>query len=197
MNPVLLNGIKIPVPFSGENQFHEVINYLKGQIDPGSALITSVKIDGSEIPNTEDHALGITPLSHFGLIEVFTSHPKEVADDTLQDLIEFSKILEDLSRDSAEHMNETEFPIYFDRLMDGIGTFTDAISGVKRILKLGLFNSIQALETELLASLREILKAKEKGEKELLSQLLNENLPRNFKNWRESGLPSLVRSRDS
>ena len=197
MNPIYLNGIQVTVTIAPDCCFHELLNYLKGQIDPGSALITSVRINGNEVPNTEEQSIASTPVAHLDLIEVFTSHPKEVADETLYDLVEFSKILENLSITSATQISQVEFQTQFNRLIDGIGTFTEAVSGVKRILKLGLFNSIQALEVNLLNTLRDILKAKEHRQTEYLTQLLSVDLPENLRNWRESGLPSLIRSRDS
>ncbi len=197
MNSIFLNGIQIHVPLSPDSHFHEIMSYLKGQIDPASALISCVRIDGNDVPNTDDSGLTSTPVSHLGSIEVFTSHPKEVADETLYDLVEFSKVLESFALSSAEQVSESDFPIHFNRLIEGISTFTEAISGVKRILRLGLFNSIQVLEADLFSILRDILKSQEAGQTKNLAQLLKEELPKNLKNWRERGLPSLIRSRDS
>jgi hypothetical protein len=197
MNQILLNGNKVKTPTSGNTPFSELMRFLKSQIDSNLALITRVKIDGNDIPNTEDEALASTPLGHFEHIEIFTSHPKEVADETLHDLMTFAQVLEDLCQHCAAQTEEAPFAHQFGRLIDGITTFTDAVSGVKQILKLGLFNSIQMLETELLTILREILQAKEKKDMPTLSNLLAEKLPLNLRKWRETGLPSLIRSRDS
>ncbi len=197
MNQLLLNGNPINFPLSPESQFHEMLTYLKRQIDPNSALISSIRIDGNEIPNTEDQALGTTPVSHFELIEIFTTHPKEVADETLYDLIEFSKALENLATTAAQNVSKTDFMVHFNRLLEGITTFTEAVSGVKRVLKLGLFNSIQLLESNLLSILREVLQAHEQRNTIALAQLISEDLQENLRNWRNTGLPSLIRSRDS
>ena len=197
MNSVFLNGNPVQVPLIPESSFCEVLSFLNQQIDPQVALISTVRIDGIEVPNTEDRDLAATPVSHFGKIEIFTSHPKEIADETLHDLIEFSKFLQSFSQSSAEQIHETDFFVQFDRLIDGISTFTEAISSVKRILKLGLFNSIQNLEIELLAILTEISTHREANNREALYSLLNEQLPSHLQKWREQGLPSLIRSRDS
>lgn len=197
MNQLLLNGNSIQFPLDQQCQFSEMIRYLRGQIDPSSALISSVRIDGNEVPNTEDSALGSTPISHFERIEIFTSHPKQVVQDTLQDLIEFSQVLEGMAAQAAGRTSDVDFPVYFNRLLDGIGTFTEAVSSVKGVLKLGLFNSIQVLESQLLNILQNILIAHQQANSNELARLLSEELPANLKTWRETGLPSLIRSRDS
>jgi hypothetical protein len=197
MNPIYLNGIKVPITLPNDCQFHEVMKYLSEKIDPQTALITSVKINGNEVSNTEDGAVASTPWVHLDLVEVFTSHPKELANETLYNLVEFSKFLETQATTTADCVAGEEFQINFNRLIDGISTFTEAISEVKRVLKLGLFNSIQNLESELLEILKTILKNKELDQTEPLIQLLREDLVKNIIQWREAGLPSLIRSRDS
>jgi hypothetical protein len=197
MNPILLNGQPVMIPTEQSERFRDVFTYLKNNMDSNTALISAVKIDGVEVPNTEDEILAQTPLSHFKRIEFFTSHPKEVADETLQDLLAFSSSLEDQATFAAEQIADRDFPHHFNRLIDGVTTFTEAVSGVKRILKLGLFNSIQALEAELLRVLRDILAAHENRQMDTISQLLKADLPENLKKWRENGLPDLIRSRDS
>lgn len=197
MNTILVNGNPIQIPFKTTVTFDEVMSYIKGQIDPNSALIASIRLDGTDVIDPEDQALAATPSSHFNQIEIFTLHPKDVAQETLSDLIEFSKILENLSIKAATRHQEQDFPVYFSQLIDGLNTFTEAVSGVKRILKLGLFNSIQSLESSLLVTLKKILATQEGAIDENLDQLLTEELPKNLKEWRETGLPSLIRSRDS
>ena len=68
MNPIYLNGIKVPITLPNDCQFHEVMKYLSEKIDPQTALITSVKINGNEVSNTEDGAVASTPWVHLDLV---------------------------------------------------------------------------------------------------------------------------------
>ncbi len=123
-------------------------------------------------------------------------NPRELADDTLQSLLQFSETLEELSILCSNCVGQPDFYRHFTRLIEGIGTFTDGIVGVKRILNLGLFNGIQLLEMNLLTILKDILTAQEESQLDHMTQLLREPLSNNLREWRENGLPALIRSRD-
>ncbi len=129
--------------------------------------------------------------------EVTTQHPREMAHETLQDLIEFSIVLEKLSRNTAQRANEPDFLENLIHLIDEISTFTEAIIHARITLKMGLIRSVSLLEADLLSILKDLLHGQATGQKVYIISLLNEYLPTNFEQWRTQGIPELIRSRDS
>lgn len=196
MSHLSVNGIELRLPLSPDASFQELINYLRRSLVTERTLISSVKVNGAEIAGIDDSQWANTPISQISSVEILTSHPKEIADDTLQNLSEFSLFLENLSRRTAEASLQPEFLKDFAKLVDGIGTFTEAVTEVKRILKLGALPSVAVVEADLLSILKDLLASQQKQEYTYMAELLENHLPPNLQQWRESALPAIARSRD-
>jgi hypothetical protein len=197
MNFLTVNGVEMNVPLNADASFQELLGFLRETLVTEKALISCVRVNGSEINESDELAMRTTPLSDIQSVEIATSHPKEIADETLRHLSEYSEILENLSLTCAGCIDAPEFHGYFVRLVEGISTFTDALWGVKKILRVGLIPQIQVLETDLLSILKDLLSFHEKNETQFTQDLLSQHLPINLRQWREEGLPFLVRLRDS
>jgi len=124
-------------------------------------------------------------------------HPKDIAEETLRSLIEFSHLLENLCQTSAAALPGPDFPAAFTRLVDGLTTFAEGITDIKRALKIGLLQPVNILEADLVSILQDICISQEKGQEDYMVELLEKHLPLNLKQWRETGIPSLIRARDS
>jgi hypothetical protein len=197
MNYLSVDGVELIVPMEPETTFQTLIQYLRESLITERALISSVKVDGIEVTGQYEQQIGTTPISALKSIEISTSHPRELADDTLQHLMEYSLILENLSRSSSELIQDIRFHSSFARLLEGISTFTEAVSHVKVLMKIGLLQPIDLLEADLLSILKDLLNGQQQGQTEYVVSLLKEHLPTNLKQWRESGIPILIRARDS
>ena len=55
---------------------------------------------------------------------------------------------------------------------------------------------IDLLELDLLSNLKILLQSQEEKDEGLLQELLRLRLPRSLQEWRETGIPSLIRARD-
>lgn len=198
MNHFAVNGIPLDVPFAPETPFQELVSYLKENLVADHAYISSLRVNGTEISENQEKALAKTPCSQFTSVEVFTAHPREVAEDTLQSLIEFSSLLEKFCARIGSQSKNTQFYAEFSKLMDGISTLTEGIAVVKKILNIdpGSVPPLDALETDLLSILQSLLKHQEKKETADLAALIKERLRENLQNWRDVALPALIRSRD-
>jgi len=196
MSYLLVNGIELNIPLSPEASFQDLIVFLRKNLTSESALISSVKVNGNEVNEPDEEKLATVPISQLKSVEVLTRHPKELAQETLEDAMEFISVLMSFSKKTAERIGGPEFFGSLNQLVDGIGYFTEAIIHVKKILKIGSLEVTDALEDQLLLILKEILRAHQKGQKQHLADFLNQDLIVNLEQWRMRGLPSLIRSRD-
>src|SRR4051812_843273 len=100
---------------------------------------------------------------------------REIAESTFQHLQEFSIFLEDLSLQIAELELGTEFFDKMIQLMEGIKTFTEAVTGVRNLLQIQKIPLIDALEKDLLSILKTLLEQQENGHFENMRALLREH----------------------
>ncbi|MBI2712284.1 MAG: hypothetical protein HYX41_05425 [Bdellovibrio sp.] len=198
MNHCVVNGVRIEIPFSESAPLKEVISYVQEKWVPDHTYISSLRVNGSEISEKQERALAQTPYSEFTSIEVFTAHPREIAENTLQNLIEFSDLLEKFCARIGTNSKSSKFYADFSKLMDGIGTLTEGISVVKKIFNItpNSVPHLDGLENNLLSILQELLKLQEAKKTAELGTLIREGLRENIQNWRDVALPALVRSRD-
>lgn len=125
---------------------------------------------------------------------------RELAEETLQALLEFTLHLEQFSRQAALNQELREPAAAqesFTRLIDGIQTFTDALLSIKQTLRIGRLDPINLLEADLASILQDLLQAQQTQQKEYSIDLMRNHLPVNIEEWRVRGLPILIRSRDS
>lgn len=195
MNEIMIDGIRRNIPLESESRFEDLLGYVQEYCVSETSVIASVKIDGVDIVEYDQTELARIPLEKLDLIEVRTAHPREIAEDTLQTLLPFCDSLARLSRAIAVEP-ETGDPRYT-QLIDGIETLMESISAVKMTLRIGVLESVNVLEAELLSILKDILFARQNSDDAYLMDLLSEHLPNHLEQWRDAGIPALIRSRDS
>jgi hypothetical protein len=196
MNHFSVDGVELSVPYNPDAPLSDLLKFLRETLVSERALIASVKINGIEVTSSNEQELFSTPMRQINSIVVKTSHPREVADETLHHLLEYSTILENLSRTSADLIQDASYHDHMFRLLEGISTFTSALAGVKEILKAKQMQEVQLLETDLLSILKDLLEYQQAGQYTYSAEILREHLPKNLTQWREGALPSLIRLRD-
>lgn len=191
MNHYSINGVEKELP-SGQNpSLRSLIEQIRSTHANDSTLISSILVNGIEIDANDEQLIGAVPISELRTLEIFTAHPKEIAEETLQSLVEFTKHLEDLCE--AVAIDQQKLP----KLADGIMTFIDALTNVKQILHIGIMPSVQVLEADLASILRDVLDFQQKKQYDYVSGVIRDALAPNLALWRTEGLPNLIRSRDS
>jgi hypothetical protein len=198
MNHLKLNGKPIDYAAAPDQPVPELVERIRHDFNSDAAVISSIRIDGAELDESVEQAIGGLRVADIGSIEIFTAHPRELAEETLQSLIEFTSHLESLSRNAAAKLAEGQAPKHeFSRLIDGIETFTDALLQARQILHVGRLDPINVLEADMTSILKDLVQYTEAGERDYVIDLLNHHLPLNLTDWRDTGIPALIRSRDS
>lgn len=123
--------------------------------------------------------------------------PRELAEETLQTLIVFTENLEFLSRGTGQAAGTTQFSEHFAKLIEGIELFADAITGVRQTLRMGVEPKIDILEQDMVSILKDLVLYQESGKSTYVAELLSTHLPSNLSEWRQQGIPWMIRSRDS
>ncbi len=198
MRSFSVNGIEKDIPLDAPKTLPEFMDFVKKNFTSDSEMISSVKIDGLELNERSEAELAETPIEALEALEITTTHPREFVQDTLQTLIAFTHQLEGKSRAAGEAaLSSSRGRAELASLVEGITTFTDALTGIKRILRIGFYQPIAVLEADLYSILKDLADFQAGEHWEFVADLLTEHLPTNFVDWRESGLPALMRARDS
>jgi hypothetical protein len=201
MSTFLINGIEKQLPVSWESPLGELIQYAQKHLNSDQSLVTTYKLNGLEISAAEEVTLGGIPLNSLKTIEIQTVHPRELAEETLQALLPFLEQLKELGTRAVAARSKKEFREAYTRVIDGISTFFDAIASARQILKIEEHEPAARVAARLTddttALMRELLAMQEGGMIEALQKRLSEGLPARLNDWRDIGIPALIRSRDS
>lgn len=195
ISQIKVNGSQITLPEIEGLSFSQVIEYVETSLLSDQSMIASIKIDGIELTDDERSEISEIPLSNLGELEVFTAHPREIADETLQSLIPFTEGLAELGRKLGGDpiLNETEFR----RLLDGIELMTEAVSTVKRAMYVESLPELSALEEDLALNLSKLFEARTAKNKIATAEILRGPLAENVAKWASTGIPALMTCRDS
>jgi hypothetical protein len=192
-----VNGVETPAPLEQGENFESLIGYIHRHYVTDGSLISGLRVNGVEISERDEAELAKVHLSELESVEVTLSHPRELAEETLQTLIPFTHHLSDLSRKMAETGRHQPGAQEFRRLVDGVETFCDTLRTVKGILRVAIHAEVNILEVDLVDILKDLLETHASGDVAYRHDLLAKHLPDNLRDWRESGIPALIRSRDS
>jgi hypothetical protein len=197
MNQFLVNGVSTELPNAvrPESDLGELIQHIETTYVSDSALLSSVLIDGVEMTCYDQNELATLPLTGIRSVEVVTTTPKELAEETLQDLLPFCEGLADMSRRVAADLGSHERE--FRQLVDGIEMLIESVMTVRMTLRVAAIPPVNVLEAEIVSILRDLVDSKQAGNQAHLSELLSEHLPKHLEDWRREGIPALIRCRDS
>ena len=198
MTQILINGKPYEIECTANTPLSTVIHQLRERFNTETSIVSNILIDGADINNqATEQSTESRPLSEVGSIEIFTSHPKEVAEETLNCLDTFAVQIQELSIATAEKIARNAEAGDLEPLIDGLKTFSEAVHQVKIILKTSHLAPIPMLEADLLSILKDLFEFMGSGDKAYVCDLLNKHLPQNLTEWREKGIPTLRTSRDS
>lgn len=198
MNQLLVNGKPVDYNASPEQPIQDLMERIRHDFNSDASVISSIRINGAEIDEEREEAISLLKVGDIDSIEIFTAHPRELAEETLQSLIEFTSHLELLSRNAGAKLEAGHAPRHeFMRLIDGVQTFTDALLQAKQILHVGILEPVNVLEADLTSIFKDLVQFTESGQREYVIDLLQNHLPANLEEWRRLGIPALIRSRDS
>ncbi len=197
MTDFKINGMEREAPVALDENFEVLIQFVHENLVSETSLISSVKVNGVEISDSDEKALSSVPLSEIDSVEIDFAHPREVAEETLQTLKLFTDQLISLSQRIAGDLGSKQADQEFQNLIDGIQTFSDTIVHVRRILRIGLLGTVNVLEADLVSILKDLLQTHHSKDLTYRTALLHEHLPTNLTQWRDEGIPAMIRSRDS
>lgn len=197
MTHLLVNGVETRIPLAEGESLDKLIGFLRTSLITETNWISSIQADGREIGGRDEREFTEVKLADIARLEVLTIHPRELAQETLQMLVEFTHHLETLALRVSADLHQGVAAPDLQKLLDGIHVFTDSLVEAKRAMRIGLFPKTDLLETELLSLLKDILEALQKAETSYVAQLIGIEMVDNVRAWRDTGLPALIRSRDS
>lgn len=193
-----VNGIQKDSPLDAERSLGDLLEALRTQYNSETSCISSIRIDDQEISEREEAAFALLPLSDLNKIEITTVHPRELAEETLQSLISFTDHLARLAIEAGELFKKGEHPSFeLAKFFDGMQTFSDAFESSKQVIKPGHLEGLHVLQVDLLSLMQDTIDAYHENNSAYLADLLLMHLPENLSRWRDTGIPALLRSRDS
>jgi hypothetical protein len=200
MSHFIVDGKERNWPVSGDVTVAELLGYLRDNYNSERVLVANVKINGQEISARDEETLAPIPVSTLESVEIMTAHPRELAEETLQMLLPFAEHMAKLALGSMSTEGDAA-PAAFRKLLDALGTFSAAIDSARGVLRLGATEEAYApligdLESSMVATLRQILKAREADQTAELDALLSQDLLANLSAWHDHGIPALIRARD-
>lgn len=78
MSDYSVNGQNHALPISEDASLQELIEYVRRQWTSENSLVTSIRINGTDLSSSEELQLGDVPVHLVDRIEVFTAHPREI-----------------------------------------------------------------------------------------------------------------------
>jgi hypothetical protein len=197
MKELRINGHPRTLPIDENLVLQELLDYIQNHWSESDQVLGSLKLDGQELLPDVPAEFSRAPLSTFESLEIEYKHPREVAEETLQMMMEYSGRLAELAEECAENLDTEKGDHSLQTLVDGVGTLVESIFEVRKILRIGIFPGMNLLESELTSILRDL-------EQTLLSrnlsyrfEILSQSLPANLRAWQQDVLPRMVRSRDT
>jgi hypothetical protein len=193
-----INGVAKEAPVAEDSNFRDLLAHVHEHLLGPESLIASIKVNGVEINEGEEQELAPVALADLDSVEITLAHPREMAEETLQTLMNFAERLARLCPEAAEAL-EASPPDHasYDRLLDGIQTFAESIAAVKSILRIGILTPVNVLEVDLVSTMKDLLDANQKGDAAYRDLILREHLPGNLSDWVREGIPAMIKSRDS
>ena len=197
MKDFRINGVERNAPVTPDQNFDALIGFVHTNMVNDTSLIASVRVNGVEISENEEKALATIPISELDSVEINFIHPRELAEETLQTLRTYTDSLADLSKRIAREYGSAEANQDYTRLIEGIQTMADTVIHVRKVLRIGILPIVNVLEVDMLSILKDLVETHDAKDPTYRIQLLDEHLPTNLAQWRDTGIPEMIRCRDS
>lgn len=186
-----MNGEEKTISAPAE-RFSDFLKDLNQSLRSSEQVISSIKVDGKEISDSDEVRLKEATIGNVGDVEIFTSSPAELAHETLATLdLYIAKVSESLKKaaDSYKVKNYLAADAYFVRAVDSLDLFVQTIGGIKLALRIGLHTKIALVEASLISTMNDLLNAKRENNYVFLAELLENDLINNLNEWRDDIFP--------
>ncbi len=193
MKTILINGTQTSIETS-QVPLEVVLQEINKSGAPNMVAVSNVKIDGKDI-DEDQQAIFQTNIDSLDEIEIFTSNPADLAQETLSTLeLYVDRIMQNIERASQAYTakNFVTADSYFARCVDGLDLFVQTIGSIKMALRTGLNSKIGLTEATLVSIMNDLLEAKRQNNYVLLADLLEKDLLENLKEWKEVIFPIFI-----
>lgn len=212
MSQFTVNGKEVSLEIPPQTPLKDLIDHLLKKMTNDQTVISTIRVNGMELGTEltphQEQEFGSIPFSDLESIDVETTFSRELVDDTLQHLLQYSTFLSSLSISTAALLADKEFHSALRDLVDGVTTLAEGISSVRQMLRITgdspAGTKIAELESELLSLLEDLyasylenserpLDAGNHNHSEAIRKVLENRLPSNLNAWRDEGIPGMIR----
>lgn len=166
--------------------YEDFIKNMSRALTSDTEVISCVKIDGQEITEETEKSLKTTSINDLGDIEIFTSNPIELANETLNTLdLYLDRLRQTIEKAAINYKGKNLMggDHFLAKAIDGIDLFVQTISGVKLALRMGLNQKVALAEATLVSIMNDLLEAKRQNNYVFLAELLEKDLIENLTEW--------------
>lgn len=189
MSQLIINGIESPRIFFPEQKLGDLLQQLRGELNSESSLITRLKVDGVDISENNEGRLERIPLSELNRIEVFTSHPKAFAKETLTTISDLLEVMILMCKRCGDPIKPRELDREVRRILDGLDVLAQTVDAVKKTLSTSVSTEVKVLEVDLFSILQDTEEAFKSKNASFLKELLSVHLVENLDGWRKQAIP--------
>lgn len=191
MKTIRVNGVDTQIP-AGAAVFDDFIQSLSTTLNQNSQVISSIRINGIEVSETEEASLKTLPIEELGDIEVLTSNPADLAYETLNTLETYiDRLVASVDRAALHYRGKNLIAgdAYFSKSIDGLDLFVQTIGGIKMALRIGLQPKVALSEAALVSIMNDLLEAKRQNNYVFMADLLQKDLVENLNEWKNQVFP--------
>jgi len=196
MIEIVINGVRTEIEGDKEQPLGGVLKNVRTGMSNEQTLISSLRVNGQELTDVTEELLASQPVSVVGPIEVETASKNQIAHETIDALLTFLPELMVLAQRTAVSPNKGERVQIFNRLLNGIETFYEAVSAVKLTYRIPENENLALLEGSLISIMDRLLVACEERNDQRLNAILEGDLADNFRLWMSTGIPSVLNTID-
>lgn len=192
---VKINGVEQAIP-GEETMFEDFIKGLNQSLGAERRVISSIRIDGKEISETDEARLNAMRMNEVGSVEVETANPADLAYQTLSTLETYlDRLITSIEKSAQSYRskNLVAGDAFFAKAIDGLDLFVQTIGGVKLALRIGLNPQLALAEADLISVMNDLLDAKRQNNYVFMAELLEKELVDNLKEWKTKIFP-LIRT---
>ncbi|MBI3558051.1 MAG: hypothetical protein HY074_17445 [Deltaproteobacteria bacterium] len=196
---IRVNGIEQAIP-EGATIFEEFITGLNKSLSSERKVISSIRVNGQEISESDEKQFNGMQLEQMGEIDVETANPADLAYQTLNTLEQYiDRLVTSIGRAAVHYRgkNLISADAYFAKSIDGLDLFVQTIGGVKLALRVGLNTHVALAEAELISVMNDLLDAKRQNNYLYMAELLEKELIENLSEWKDKIFPLLRNFRAS
>jgi hypothetical protein len=174
--------------------FGEFIQHINRDYCQKKKVISSIKIDGKELTESDESFLEKMPLSSIDTIEVDIANPADLTGSALDTLTLYVDRLIETLQKSAKSYSEKNLIAgdhFFAKSVDSLDLFIQTVSAIKVSVGIKLNTKVAIAEASLVSTVNDLLTAKRQNNLVFLAELLEKDLVENLNEWKFEVFPIL------